>query len=28
LGVHPGASAEEVKRAFFIKSKEVHVPPR
>ncbi|XP_020014640.2 dnaJ homolog subfamily C member 4 [Castor canadensis] len=24
LGVHPGASAEEVKRAFFIKSKELH----
>lgn len=25
LGVHPGASAEEVKRAFFSKSKEVPV---
>nr|XP_015854654.1 dnaJ homolog subfamily C member 4 isoform X1 [Peromyscus maniculatus bairdii] len=24
LGVHPGASAEEVKRAFFTKSKELH----
>ncbi|XP_057584939.1 dnaJ homolog subfamily C member 4 isoform X4 [Hippopotamus amphibius kiboko] len=24
LGVHPGASAEEVKRAFFSKSKELH----
>ncbi|KAM5248467.1 dnaJ homolog subfamily C member 4 [Ctenodactylus gundi] len=24
LGVHPDASAEEVKRAFFIKSKELH----
>jgi hypothetical protein len=28
LGVHPGASAEEIKRAFFTKSKEVLVPPR
>lgn len=25
LGVHPGASTEEVKRAFFSKSKEVPV---
>lgn len=24
LGVHPGASAEEIKRAFFTKSKELH----
>lgn len=28
LGVHPGASTEEVKRAFFSKSKEVPVPLR